>query len=30
MGGGIADEDKHDDKHGNDDHNDLVESQTIG
>ena len=30
MGGGIADEDKHDYKHdGNDDHNDLVESQMI-
>ena len=31
MGGGIADEDVHDidDKHGNDDHNDLVESQMI-
>ena len=31
MGGGIADEDVHDidDKHGIDDHNDLVESQMI-
>ena len=29
MGGGIADEDEHDDKHGNDDHNDLDVSQMI-
>ena len=29
MGGGIADEDVHDKHDGNDDHNDLVESQMI-
>ena len=29
MGGGIADEDKHDKHDGNDDHNDLIESQMI-